>query len=288
MPPRGRIVEVMKFLADVIDLILPEHCAGCGGAPVLLCDACAMPLRAPARPARTTLDGLPPPWTVAVYEGPLRAILAAYKEHGRTALTAPLGEALATAVHAALAPHLPPPVRDEAHGAKPSGQAALHNDRPFHLGPDPPVDQDQGARPGGRAALHADRVFQHGHDPPVVVWVPSRRGAVRRRGHDALGGVVEVAVRLLHTAGVPVIGVDALKQRGRVADQATLTAAQRTANLRGALEVKSHAGVAGRRIVLVDDVVTTGASLTEAARALRAAGAEPLAAATIAATPRRR
>ncbi|MEU8797841.1 phosphoribosyltransferase family protein [Spirillospora sp. NPDC048819] len=250
----------MNFIADLIDLILPEHCAGCGGAPVLLCDACAMPLRGPARPARTTLGGLPPPWTVAAYEGPLRAILAAYKEHGRTALTAPLGEALATAVRAALAPHLAPDARDEDQGVKRSRRAAAHSDRAFHLG----------------------------HDPPVVVWVPSRRGAVRRRGHDALRGVVEVAVRRLHTAGVPVIGVDALKQRGRVADQAALTAAQRTANLQGALEVKPGAGVAGRRIVLVDDVVTTGASLTDAARALRAAGAEPLAAATIAATPRRR
>ncbi|MFG2085820.1 MULTISPECIES: ComF family protein [unclassified Spirillospora] len=250
----------MNFLTDLIDLVLPESCAGCGGAPVLLCDACAMPLRAPARPVRTTLDGLPPPWTVAAYEGPVRPILAAYKEHGRTALSVPLGEALAAAVHAALAPHFAPG----------------------------PRDGDQGVRPSRRAAVRGDREFRVGHDPPMVVWVPSRRGAVRRRGHDALRGVVEVAVRRLHTAGVPVIGVDALRQRGRVADQAALTAAQRTANLRGALEAGPRTEVAGRRAVLVDDVVTTGASLTEAARALRAAGAEPLAAATIAATPRRR
>ncbi|MGP4026561.1 ComF family protein [Actinomadura sp. 3N407] len=251
----------MNFFADLIDLILPERCAGCGGAPVLLCDACAMPLRAPARPAGTTLDGLPPPWTVAAYEGALRSILAAYKEHGRTALTVPLGEALATAVRAALAPHLPPTARDEDLA---------------------------GERPSRRAPVRGEGAFHLGHDPPMVVWVPSRRGAIRRRGHDALRGVVEVAVGRLRNEGVPVIGVDALKQRGRVADQAALTATQRTANLEGALEVRSHAEVAGRRAVLVDDVVTTGASLAEAARALRAAGADPLAAATIAATPRRR
>ncbi|WP_243717778.1 phosphoribosyltransferase family protein [Actinomadura sp. KC345] len=117
--------------------------------------------------------------------------------------------------------------------------------------------------------------------------MPSRRRAVRRRGHDAVQGLVDVAVQRLRADGVQVIGMDALKQRKRVADQAALTAAQRSANLRGALELKPHAEVAGRSIVLVDDVVTTGASLAEAGRVLRAAGADLLGAATVAATPRR-
>ncbi|HEY8478668.1 MAG TPA: phosphoribosyltransferase family protein [Spirillospora sp.] len=223
----------MSFFADVIDLILPEHCAGCGAALVSLCAACALPLRAPARPAGTAPKGLPPPWTVAAYEGRLRAILAAYKEHGRTALAVPLGEALATAVRAALEP-----------------------------------------RPG--------------HDPPLLVWVPSGRGVTRRRGHDALRGLVDVASRRLRDEGLPIVAVNALRQRGRVADQAALTAAQRRANLEGALEVMPRVDVSGRRILLVDDVITTGASLSEAARALRGGGADVLGAATIAATPRRR
>jgi orotate phosphoribosyltransferase len=44
---------------------------------------------------------------------------------------------------------------------------------------------------------------------------------------------------------------------------------------------------AGRRVIVVDDVVTTGASLAEAVRALRNGGAEVVAAVTVAATPRR-
>ncbi|MFA1539760.1 ComF family protein [Actinomadura monticuli] len=223
----------MGLLDDVIDLLLPARCAGCGQEPVLLCDACARPLRAPARPARPAPAGLPPPWTVAAYEGPLRAILAAYKERGRTALAAPLGEALATAVRAALPPAAGADVRA----------------------------------------------------PPVMVWVPSGRRAVRRRGYDPTRGVAEVAVRRLRADGVPVTMADVLRQRGRVADQAGLTAVQRAANVRGAVEAR--ACVAGRRVVLVDDVVTTGASLAEAARALRAAGADVTATAAIAATPRR-
>ena len=63
----------------------------------------------------------------------------------------------------------------------------------------------------------------------------------------------------------------------------------RAANLAGSLSVPGRlvALVAGRPVVIVDDVVTTGATLTEAARALRAAGAEVVAAASVAATSRR-
>ncbi|RSN55575.1 phosphoribosyltransferase family protein, partial [Actinomadura sp. WAC 06369] len=103
---------------------------------------------------------------------------------------------------------------------------------------------------------------------------------------DVTGEVARVAVRRLRAEGMAVTAVDALRLRRRVADQAGLTAARRAANLRGAIEVR--APVAGRRVVLVDDVVTTGASLSEAARALRAAGAEVVGAATVAMTPRRR
>ncbi|GAA4307707.1 hypothetical protein GCM10023178_16100 [Actinomadura luteofluorescens] len=223
------IVGGMGVLAELIDLLLPQCCAGCGHRPGLLCDACARPLRADARPAGQAPAGLPPPWTVAAYEGPLRTILASYKERGRAALAVPLGEALATSVYAAL----------------PSGP-----------------------------------------DPPMVVWVPSGRGAVRRRGHDPLRGAVHVAVQRLRASGVPVTSLGALRQRGRVADQAGLSARERAANLAGAIEVRAE--VAGRSVVLVDDVVTTGAFLAEVERALRAAGADVAGAATIAATPRHR
>jgi predicted amidophosphoribosyltransferase len=78
--------------------------------------------------------------------------------------------------------------------------------------------------------------------------------------------------------------VQALQHRRRVADQAGLTATARSANLTGAL--RARLDLRGVRVIVVDDVVTTGATLTEAARALRAAGAEVPAAAVIAATER--
>ena len=110
----------------------------------------------------------------------------------------------------------------------------------------------------------------------ALVWVPSRRSATRRRGHDALRGLVDVAAQRLREAGIPAVGLDALRQRKRVADQTTLTAEQRAENLAGALETAPRAQLSGRQIVVVDNVITTGASLSEAARTLRTAGADLL------------
>jgi hypoxanthine phosphoribosyltransferase len=73
---------------------------------------------------------------------------------------------------------------------------------------------------------------------------------------------------------VPARVLAALRQRRAVADQAGLDSRRRLANLAGALEVPAGARAllaSGGRIVLVDDVMTTGASLAEAARAIRAA-----------------
>jgi len=66
--------------------------------------------------------------------------------------------------------------------------------------------------------------------------------------------------------------------------QKTLSIDERARNLEGVFEVS--AAVAGRRFLLVDDVVTTGATLSAAAAALRSAGAEVVATAVVASTPK--
>jgi ComF family protein len=130
-----------------------------------------------------------------------------------------------------------------------------------------------GARAGVLAGREAAQPFE---TPLVIVPIPGSRRAYRRRGYDP--------VRLLAArAGVGSTRVFAPARPH--AAQKTLGVAERERNLRGVFRVRRT--VAGRRILLVDDVVTTGATLREAARVLREAGAEVVAAAVVASTPRR-
>jgi predicted amidophosphoribosyltransferase len=109
-----------------------------------------------------------------------------------------------------------------------------------------------------------------------VVPVPASARALRTRGFR----VVEVATRL---AGV--VPERRLVSVRRTTDQRELGAAERARNQRGSMAAR---GVRGLSVVIVDDVLTSGATLREAERALCAGGAVVVGAATIAATPRRR
>ncbi|GGL08947.1 hypothetical protein GCM10014719_08760 [Planomonospora parontospora subsp. antibiotica] len=133
-----------------------------------------------------------------------------------------------------------------------------------------------------------------GGHPVVLVPVPSARPALRRRGHDPVARLAVLAAGYLRAAGWPASTAQVLGQSRRVADQAGLNALQRAENLSSAFRLAPGAGASvaallkgGTVLVLVDDVVTTGATLAEAARTLRAAGAEPGMAVTVAATRRR-
>ncbi|KQQ68832.1 phosphoribosyltransferase family protein [Microbacterium sp. Leaf320] len=109
----------------------------------------------------------------------------------------------------------------------------------------------------------------------IVVPVPTMRGAYRRRGY-------RVPDLLIRRAGA--VPRRLLSTRGRRTDQRGLDVADRAKNVRGTMHVR-RAGH-GRAVVLVDDVVTTGATFDEAARALRDAGYDVVAAVALAATPR--
>jgi predicted amidophosphoribosyltransferase len=123
----------------------------------------------------------------------------------------------------------------------------------------------------------------------LVVPMPSAGRAVRERGDDVVLGLSRRASAIARRAGVDVRVVPALRHARAVADSAGLSAQARAANLAAALVVRRDARVriAGATVILTDDLITTGATLTESARALRTAGATVVGAATVAATQRR-
>ena len=192
----------------------------------------------------------------ARFEGPVRLAVTAYKDEGRRDLRADLGRLLAGALVDA--------IRD----------------------------------PGVRRRLGMG-------EEVLVVPVPTSRASRRRRGDDPVGELATAAVAAVNGAGpstsrpaapdagrgartAGLVVVHALVHTRRVADQAHLDRRARAGNLAGAMAVHEawRPAVAGATCVVVDDVVTTGATLAEAARALLDAGAQHVVAATCATTPR--
>lgn len=114
-----------------------------------------------------------------------------------------------------------------------------------------------------------------GDGPVLLVPVPSARRAVRARGHDPARRIALAAAGQLRRTGTPARVLGVLRQRRAVADQSGLDSRQRLDNLAGALEVVAGGTrlLGGGLVVLVDDLMTTGASLAEAARAVRVARA---------------
>ena len=147
------------------------------------------------------------------------------------------------------------------------------------------------ARPLGR--LLADVVGHlldhqtHSQLPVALVPIPSAAAAVRRRGHDHMFRLGRVAAGVLRRRGHDVTVIPLLRQVRGVADQAGLSAGARGRNLEGALRARPTRAAQFRLLVVIDDVITTGASAAEAVSALRRSGLQPVAVATVAATERR-
>lgn len=116
---------------------------------------------------------------------------------------------------------------------------------------------------------------------PVLIPVPSRRAAARQRGGDHVLRLARLVARHLQ---LPVSR--ALSVSSAVADSAGLSTAARAANLAHQMHAVPP-GPHRLEAVLLDDIVTTGATLGEAERALTEAGWRVLGAAVVGATRRR-
>lgn len=125
--------------------------------------------------------------------------------------------------------------------------------------------------------LAIEAAAAHAALPVEVCPIPATRQAIRRRGYRP----VDVLLRRagFRPASVLAVTTSTIQQK-------SLGQLARQRNVRNSFRAKVP--LHGRRFLLVDDIVTTGATLADAARAVSAAGGEVVSAATLAFTPRRR
>lgn len=228
----------MTFARELLGLLLPVECAGCGADDVAWCPTCAQrfagrPWRCEDRaPRLDRMDGhgALPVWTLADCTGDVRRAIIAWKDRGRLDLTRPFARALTFAA-AALPPRL-------------------------------------------------------GAAPLLVVAAPSTGAARRRRGGNLVDTLAAAVADGLVLAGHPALPAPVLV-RSRGHDQVGLGARARTRNLVGHVQVPDrHAPrVEGRPVLLVDDVLTTGATVAVCRSALERRGAHVVGAITLASTP---
>jgi len=244
---------------QLVRLLLPVACP-CGELDVRWCARCAAllagrPVRAEqGAPRLDRLDGVPPVpvWALTAYTGPMRDVVVHWKDRGR----ADLDHLLAPALRRAAA-RLGPALSRALDGARDSAR-----------------DGAPGSALGGA--------------PLAVVPVPSTSAARRARSREPVAVLARAVASGLHDAGVPARVVPALARRGSGRDQVGLGARARGRNLSGAVRMTRRGATSlGQRSVciLVDDVLTTGATLAAVERTLERHGHDVLGATVLAATP---
>lgn len=199
-------------LLDARALLLPVDCAGCGSADRVLCGSC----RALFVPHLTEHAVAGFTVTAALrYEGPVRSVILAFKEQGRTDLARTLAAPLRAAVAGAWLP--------EAE----------------------------------------------------LVRVPGSRGSYRSRGYEPVG-VLLARAGLERAAGLTAVRTGP--------SQKSLGVVERSANAVGSMRAAPR--LEGREVVLVDDILTSGATLAAASKAVEDVGGRVISAAVLAFTPR--
>ena len=122
----------------------------------------------------------------------------------------------------------------------------------------------------------------------LLVPIPSSKSAIRRRGGSFLHPILDKLVELQKQEnGVRWRWKELLIHQKSVRDQSELSYTARQSNMAGAFRVRSDELIEARPILLIDDVVTTGATLDSAFRALRERNLTVLGAATVCASAHR-
>lgn len=262
--PLARLADgAAAAAADAVALVAPVECVCCGAEDRALCSGCARqvralmnkPFRAEAQaPALMDVNGsvLLPVVAAGAYRAELAQAVLSFKKHGQGQLAEVLSRGLAAAIGAAAGDTpglLLVPVPTSGRAYRRRGFSPVH----LLLGRLDRLPATGTGRSPGFATVHALR----------------KKG--RGRGVGESGPAAAV---------LPGTGTAAGGQKG-------LGRGDRAQRVRGSMRVRRGMfapGVTGRECLIIDDVLTTGATLAEAARALGSAGAHVRGAVVVAAT----
>jgi ComF family protein len=138
------------------------------------------------------------------------------------------------------------------------------------------------ARPLGRMLADAIDELRPtcGDSKPLLVPVPLHKGRLRTRGFNQAEAIARAAARQF--PGTLEIASGVLVRHRETISQVGLSREERIENMHDAFRVTALERVKGRNVIVVDDVMTTGTTLSECARVLKRAGAERVWAATVA------
>lgn len=117
--------------------------------------------------------------------------------------------------------------------------------------------------------------FLHRYD--LITWIPISKERLRTRGYNQSELLAKEIAQLLGQKALPLLH----HPRPKPPQSGIATAADRKANVSGCFTLASSNDLRGARILLVDDVITTGSTLEEAAQVLRAGGASEVLCATV-------
>ncbi len=132
------------------------------------------------------------------------------------------------------------------------------------------------------AEVVADVAEAFGPEAPVVMAVPLHASKLRQRGFNQSELIARAMLKLKPAALDVKLNTSALLRQRATESQTGLTPPQRRENMRGAFTVVRRDQISGRDILLIDDVFTTGTTVSECARVLRRAGATRVFVATVA------